>query len=153
MRIYELVRDNPATAMEACTDPAAVPENELFVPGNPGSTAQDHKHSEHAPPAAPLITPLQLDSPQSLSQAAEAPTGAPDRFACSSPAPPVHGAQQQLSLGAHPSARPRALASPAPPAQGDGGCQHAPALTESAKALTESAGVLIASAPAAAYAA
>jgi hypothetical protein len=110
-----------------------------------GMIADSLDRSRPAPPAAPLITPLQLDSPQSLSQAAEAPTGAPDRFACSSPAPPV--AHSSSSASEHPSARPRELASPAPPAHGDGGCQHAPALPESAKALTESAGALRASVP------
>ncbi len=55
------------------------------------------------------ITPLQLDSPQSLSQAAEALTGAPVRFARSLPAPSV--AHSSNSASEHPSARPRALAS------------------------------------------
>ncbi len=61
-----------------------------------------------------------------------------DRFACPSPAPPV---------APHSSSSASKLESPAPPAHGDGGCQHAPALTESAKALTESAGALIVSVP------
>jgi hypothetical protein len=40
--------DKPATAMEACTDPAAVLENELSGPGNPGSAAQDHAQAQRA---------------------------------------------------------------------------------------------------------
>ncbi len=46
----------------------------------------------------------------------------------------------------HPSTGPRALASPAPSANGDGRGQHAPALTESAGALAESARALTVSA-------
>ena len=80
--------------------------------------------------------PFSPDSPQSLSQAAEAPTGVPTRSACSSLAPPVaHSSSPASEL---PPASPRALASPAPPAHGDGGSQLAPALTESAGALTGS---------------
>ena len=113
---------------------------------HPGSPTQDHKPSEHAPPAAPLITPPQVDSPQSLSQAAEAQTGAPDRLACILTAPP--GAHSSSSASVHPSVRPRELASPAPPpAQGDGGFQHAPVLMESTMALTESVGALITNVP------
>ena len=112
---------------------------ELSGSGHSGSPTQDHKPSEHAPPAAPLTTPLQVDSPQPLSQAAGAQTGAPDRLACILTAPP--GAYSSSPASVHPSVRPRELASPAqPPAQGDGGLQHAPALRESTMALTESVG-------------
>jgi hypothetical protein len=132
--------------MDARTDPAAGPENELSGSGHSGSPTQNHKPSEHAPPAAPLIMPPQVDSSQSLSQAAEAQTGAPDRFACLLTAPP--GAHSSSSASVHPSVRPRELASPAPPpAQGDGGFQHAPVLMESTMALTESVGALISSVP------
>jgi hypothetical protein len=120
--------------MDARTSPAAGPENELSGSGHSGSPTQP---SEHAPPAAPLITPPQVDSPQSLSQAAEAQTCALDRFACLLTAPPR--AHSSSSASVHPSVRPRGLASPAPPpAQGDGGFQHAPVLTESTMVLTES---------------
>jgi hypothetical protein len=48
----------------------------------------------------------------------------------------------------HPSVRPRELISPAqPPAQGDGGFQHAPVLRESTMTLTKSVGALISSVP------
>jgi hypothetical protein len=97
-------------------------------------------HSRQAPPADLQITPFSPDSPQSLSQAAEAPTGAPARSARSSPAPPV--AHSSSPAPEHPSASPRALTSPAPPAHGDGWSQHAHALTESAGALTESVPLL-----------
>ena len=94
---------------------------------HPGSPTQDHKPSEHAPPAAPLTTPPQVDSPQPLSQAAGAQTGAPDRLARILTAPP--GAYSSSPASVRPSRRPRELVSPAqPPAQGDGGLQHAPVL-------------------------
>jgi hypothetical protein len=94
---------------------------------------------EHAPPAAPLTTPPQVDSPQPLSHAAGALTGAPDRLARTLTAPP--GAHSSSPASVHPSERPRELASPAqPPAHGDGGLQHAPALRESTMALTGSVG-------------
>jgi hypothetical protein len=100
----------------------------------------------HAPPAVPLTTPPQVDSPQPLPHAAGAQTGAPDRLACILTAPP--GAYSSSPASVHPSVRPRELASPAqPPAQGDGGLQHAPVLRESTMALTESVGSLISSVP------
>ncbi len=78
--------------------------------------------------------------------AAEAQTGAPDRFARLVTVPP--GAHSSSSAPVHPSVRPREPASPAPPpAQGGGGAQHAPVLKESTMTLTESVGALIASAP------
>jgi hypothetical protein len=133
--------------MDARTDPAAGPGNKLSGSGHPGSSTQDHKPSEYAPPAAPLLSPPQVDSPQSLSQAAEAQTGAPDRFArLFLTAPPR--AHNSSSAPVHPSVRPRKPASLAPPpAQGDGGAQHAPVLKESTMTLTESVGALIARAP------
>ncbi len=109
----------------------------------PECTMQDHKPSEHAPPAAPLTTPPQVDSPQPLSHAARAQTGATDRLARILSAPP--GAHISSPAPVHPSVRPRELVSPAqPPAQGDGGLQHAPVLRESTMALSESAGALTA---------
>ncbi len=110
-------------------------------PRQPGGCSASHTHSEHAPPAELQITPFLSDSPHSLSQAAEALTGAPVRFARSSPAPPV--AHSSSPASEHPSARPRALASPAPSAYGDGRSQHAPALTESAGALIVSVPLLM----------
>ena len=125
--------------MDASTSPAAGPANELSGSDHPGSPTQDHKPSEHAPPAAPLTTPPQVDSPQPLSQAAGAQTGAPDRLACILTASP--GAYSSSPASVHPSVKPREPVSPAqPPAQGDGGLQHAPVLRESTMALTESAG-------------
>ena len=109
--------------------------------GHSGSPTQDYKPSKHAPPTAPLITPPQVDSPQSLSQAAEAQTAAPDRLACILTAPP--GAHSSSSASVHPSVRPRELASPAPPpVQGDAGGSSTPpaVLMESTMALTESVG-------------
>ena len=137
--------DNQATAMDDSTDSAAAPESAPTGTGNPGGAAQDHMHSRQAPPADLRITPFSPDSPQSLSQAAEAPTGAPARSARSSTAPSV--AHSSSPASEHPSASPRALASPAPPAHGDGWSQLAPALIESAGALTESAGAHTVSVP------
>jgi hypothetical protein len=64
----------------------------------------------------------------------------PERLACILTAPPgAYSSSPAASV--HPSVRPREPASPAqPPAQGDGGLQHAPALRESTMALTESVG-------------
>ena len=120
--------------MDDNTDSAAAPVSAPTGPGNPEGAV----HSRHcqAPPADSQILPFSSDSPQSLSQAAEAPTGVPTRSACSSLAPPV--AHSSSPASEHPPASPRALASPAPPAHGDGGSQLAPALTESAGALTGS---------------
>jgi hypothetical protein len=107
---------------------------------------QDHWHSPPAnPPVHTPITQYSTDSPQSLSQAAEALTDAMARPARSSPAPSV--AHSSSSAQEHPSTGPRALAGPAPSTIGDGKGQHAPSLTESAGALTESARALTASAP------
>ncbi len=65
----------------------------------PGA-AQDHTHSRQAPPADSQIMPFSLDSPQSLSQAAEAPTGVPTRSACSSLASPMAHSSSPASIGA-----------------------------------------------------
>jgi hypothetical protein len=133
---------------DARADPAAGPGNELSGSGHPGISTQDHKSSEHAPPDAPLLSPPQVDSPQSLSQAAEAQTGAPDRFACLLTAPP--GAHSSSSAPVHPSVRPRELAIKPRPAATRArrrGGQHAPVLKESTMTLIESVGALIASAP------
>jgi hypothetical protein len=73
---YATYRDASLTQLESYTCMAeATALSAVFCvhTGNSGSATQDQKLSEHAPPAAPLITPLQMDSPQSLSQAAEAP--------------------------------------------------------------------------------
>ena len=86
------------------------------------------------------------DSPQLLSQAAEAQTGAPDRLARPPTVPP--GAHSSSSVSVHPSVRPCEPASPAPPpVHGGGGAQHAPVLKEGTMTLTESVGALIASPP------
>ncbi len=91
--------DNRSFAMDARTSPVAGPANELSGSDHPGSPTQDHKASEHAPPAAPLTTPPQVDSPQPLSQAAGAQTSwrpGPTRLHFNS-AP--RGVQQQPGLG------------------------------------------------------
>jgi hypothetical protein len=81
-----------------------------------------------------------------LTESVGAQTGAPERLARMLTAPP--GAHSSSSAPVHPSGRPRELANPAqPPAQGDGGLQHAPVLRESTMALTESVGSLISSVP------
>jgi len=132
--------DNLATAMDVRTSPAAGPANELSGSDHPGSTTQDHKPSVHAPPAVPLTTPPQVDSPQPLPHAAGAQTGAPDRLARTSTAPRP-GANSSSPASVHPSERPRELVSPTQPtAQGNGGFQHAPAPRESTTTLTESVG-------------
>ena len=77
-----------------------------------------------------------------LTESVGAQTGAPDRLARMLTASP--GAHSSSSAPVRPSGRPREIASPAqPPAQGDGGLQHAPALRESTMTLTESVGSLI----------
>ncbi len=57
-------------------------------------------------------------------------------------------AHSSSSAPVRPSGRLRELASPAqPPAQGDGGLQHAPVIRESTMTLTESVGSLISRVP------
>jgi hypothetical protein len=128
--------DNQATAMDDNTDSAAAPVSAPTGPGNPEGAAQDHMHSRQAPPADSQILPVSSDSLQSLSQAVEAPTGAPARSACFSPAPSV--AHSSSPASENPPASPRTLASPAPPEHGEGGSQLAPAPTEGAGAPTGS---------------
>jgi hypothetical protein len=101
------------------------PRTHFPASGNPDCAAQDHTHSKHAPPAELQITPLQLDSLQSLSsQVAEALTGASwaDLLALH-PRPPWRTAAAR-PRSTDTSARPRALASLAPSAHGDGWSQH-----------------------------
>ncbi len=101
-------------------------------------TEPQAKRNQHAPALR--------ESTMALTESIGAQTGAPDRLACMLTAPP--GAHSSSSAPVRPSGRLRELASPAqPPAQGDGGLQHAPVLRESKMTLTESVGSLISRVP------
>ena len=96
----------------------------------------------------PQHAPVLRESTMALSESAGALTGAPVRPVSTLTAPPWAHMQQQLGPGTPVGETPRTSICPAqPPAQGDGGLQHAPVLRESTMALTESAGSLISSVP------
>ena len=74
-----------------------------------------------------------------ITESVGAQTGAPDRHACTSSAPP--GAHSSSTAPVHPSGRLREPVRPAqPPVKGDGGLQRVPAPRESTMALTGSVG-------------
>jgi hypothetical protein len=131
--------------MHAQAQPRGHAANELSGSDHPGSPTQDHKPMQRARAARCAVN----NTAPGRQPAATVPSRrssdwrpGPTRLHLNSARPQGRtAAARPRSVYSRRYVRPRELASPAqPPAQGDGGLQHAPVLRESTMALTESVG-------------